>query len=217
MERLLFIRHGQTASNVLGLLDTAAPGPELTELGHAQAAAIPAALRGRAVSSITVSNLTRTAQTARPLAIDRRLELIVEDGVGEISAGEFEMQGGAEAFEIYTGAAWAWSRGMLDLRVPGAENGHEFFARFDDAVGRVMGRGGELPVIVSHAGSIRVWVGLRSENVPHHFAADSPLHNTGSALLSRGAGGKWELVEWNADPLGGNVLSGPSGPDPTGS
>ena len=31
--RLLLIRHGQTPSNVLGLLDTAVPGPGLTDLG----------------------------------------------------------------------------------------------------------------------------------------------------------------------------------------
>jgi release factor glutamine methyltransferase len=43
--RLLLIRHGQTPSNVLGLLDTAPPGPGLTDLGVEQAAA-PAHLRG---------------------------------------------------------------------------------------------------------------------------------------------------------------------------
>ena len=39
--RLLLVRHGQTPSNVAGLLDTALPGPGLTALGTRQAAAIP--------------------------------------------------------------------------------------------------------------------------------------------------------------------------------
>ncbi|MCM1975585.1 histidine phosphatase family protein, partial [Streptomyces sp. G1] len=36
--RLLLVRHGQTPTNVDYLLDTAVPGPGLTELGLAQAA-----------------------------------------------------------------------------------------------------------------------------------------------------------------------------------
>ena len=32
--RVVLIRHGQTPSNVLGLLDTAVPGPDLTDLGQ---------------------------------------------------------------------------------------------------------------------------------------------------------------------------------------
>ena len=38
--RLTLVRHGQTPSNVLGLLDTAPPGPGLTDLGQLQAASV---------------------------------------------------------------------------------------------------------------------------------------------------------------------------------
>ena len=72
--RLLLIRHGQTPSNVDGLLDTARPGPGLTELGERQAAEIPDALKHEAIDGIYVSVLRRTLITATPLIVDRGLD-----------------------------------------------------------------------------------------------------------------------------------------------
>lgn len=218
--RLLLIRHAQTHSNVLGLLDTRVPGPNITELGRQQAAAIPRASWGGILTSITVSHMARTMQTAQPLAEARGLVPAVEPGVAEISAGELEMAFGSEPIAIYTKAAWAWAAGTLDQRLADGEDGHEFFARFDDVVERIMARDEELPAIVSHGASIRVWVGNRCVNVSDSFAADSELHNTGTALVERDARGRWELVEWNAMPVGGPELHGVSGPAegaPTGS
>ena len=44
--RLILILHGQTTSNVDGLLDTDEPGAGLTGLGFVQAAGLPDALGG---------------------------------------------------------------------------------------------------------------------------------------------------------------------------
>ena len=214
------MRHGQTRSNVLGLLDSRVPGPDLTVLGSRQAAAVPSAFHDRPVSSVTVSHMIRTAQTAAPLAAERSLEVAVEPGVGEIPAGDLEMTSGVEAMAGYGRAAWAWAAGDLDPRMAGSENGHEFFARFDDVVDRILLQGEELPLIVSHGASIRVWVGNRCGNVPDSFGAESELHNTGTALVERDTRGRWELVDWVAMPAGGAHLHGRSGPEddgPTGS
>lgn len=66
--RLLLVRHGQTPSNVRFLLDTAVPGPGLTELGERQAAALPEALAGEDIDALYASTLTRAQLTAAPLA-----------------------------------------------------------------------------------------------------------------------------------------------------
>jgi broad specificity phosphatase PhoE len=218
--RLLLIRHAQTTSNVSGHLDSRIPGPDLTDLGRAQAVAIPTAMRGRRVSSITASNMVRTVQTGQPLADDRGLSIAVEPGIREIHAGDMEMAVGPEPLARYMNAAWAWAAGDLVPRMPGAEDGREFFDRFDDVAERIMARDEELPILISHGASIRVWVGNRCDNVSGSFAADSELHNTGTALVERAAGGRWNLLEWIATPLGGVALHGKSGPDddgPTGS
>ena len=67
--RLFLIRHGQTPANVLGELDTAHPGPGLTELGTRQAAVIPDALRLESIDAVFASTLVRTHLTAQPLAV----------------------------------------------------------------------------------------------------------------------------------------------------
>lgn len=218
--RLLLIRHAQTPSNVRGLLDTGAPGPGLTELGHRQAAAIPGALKDQEISSITVSNLVRTSLTAAPLAEERGLTPVVDPGVREIEAGDDEMAAGFASFVRYIEVAWAWATGDLDVRMPGAENGHEFFERFDGSVERAMTAGGPHPVIVSHGAAIRVWVGGRCRNMGDLFSSDVELHNTGSALVERGDDGSWTLLEWTSDPIGGPQLdpaSDPATEDPMGS
>ena len=66
--RLLLMRHGQTHANVSGELDTAHPGVELTDLGHAQALAASKALADEGLDAIYVSSRVRTHQTAAPSA-----------------------------------------------------------------------------------------------------------------------------------------------------
>jgi probable phosphoglycerate mutase len=88
--RLLLIRHGQTPANVLGQLDTARPGPGLTELGARQAAEIPDALANERVDALVASTLLRTQLTAAPLAGARGLEVEVRPGLHEIEAGDLE-------------------------------------------------------------------------------------------------------------------------------
>src|SRR5690606_5754760 len=81
--RLTLIRHGQTPSNVRGLLDTGAPGPGLTALGAAQAAALPRLLDGSPIDGVYVSTLIRTHRTAEPFAAARALDPVELPGVHE--------------------------------------------------------------------------------------------------------------------------------------
>jgi len=90
---LALIRHGQTPSNLLGLLDTAVPGPGLTDLGTEQAAALPAALSGQRIDVLYASPQVRAQLTAAPLAAERGLSVVIRDGLREIEAvDEIEQQ-----------------------------------------------------------------------------------------------------------------------------
>ena len=99
--RLVLIRHGQTPSNVLGLLDTVPPGPGLTELGLGQAAAVPETVAGEPIELIYASTAARAQLTAAPLAAARGLEIRVRDGLREIAAGGWEMLGDDESVHGY--------------------------------------------------------------------------------------------------------------------
>ncbi len=212
--RLLLIRHGQTPSNVDGLLDTAAPGPGLTDLGLRQAAEIPHALMGQALDGIYVSALLRTHLTAAPLATDRGLEPVLLPGIHEIEAAELEMRHDHDAYRAYLGTAFGWGLGQLELRMPGGTtDGRDFFDRFDSSIESI---DAERAVVVSHGAAIRVWVAARATNVPPSFAAERELQNTGIVELDGSLRDGFTLLSWQGTPVGGSDLVDDTAEDPTG-
>lgn len=213
--RLLLIRHGQTTSNVVHALDTAEPGADLTELGRAQAAAVPGALAGRPVDMIFVSTLVRTQQTAVPLAQERGLQPVVRGGVREVSAGDYEMRSDEDALRDYVDIVFSWPEHM-DRGLPGGETGEQAVSRFDQVVAEAADSGAQNVVIFSHGAIIRAYAAMRAHNVDAEFAATRWLRNTGMVVLEGAPGADWEMTEWVEDPLGGRALDGDVAEDPTG-
>jgi probable phosphoglycerate mutase len=218
--RLLLLRHGQTHGNTAGALDTAVPGLELTDLGRRQAEAAARALVEEGVDQVFVSTLTRTRQTAEPLARELGLEIRVLDGLREISAGDFEMGADHDSIAGYIGTVADWIGASYDTRMPGGETGHEFLARYDDAVAEihrsVTVAGQESALLVSHGAAIRTWISARVPEVEAHAKATDPLHNTACIELVGDPDTGWEIVSWHSDPVGGAFLDDASAPDPTG-
>lgn len=214
--RLFLIRHGQTPANVTGVLDTAAPGPGLTELGYLQAAEIPDALRHQSIDGVWVSTLIRTHLTAAPLAADRGIDPVQLPGIHEIEAGDLELRHDHEAYRIYLTTAFAWGAGDFEPRMPGGPDGHEFFARFDASIAEVAASGAETAVVFSHGAAIRVWSALRSDNVQPPFSGDWDLHNTGVVELDGSPETGWILLSWQGTPIGGRELDDANAEDPTG-
>ncbi|WP_120493770.1 histidine phosphatase family protein [Microbacterium phyllosphaerae] len=213
---ITLIRHGQTPSNVLGLLDTASPGPGLTPLGLRQAAAIPAELADRPVDAVFVSPLVRTALTAAPLVAERDRVPVVLDGLAEIVAGDLEMRGDEGAVAAYLDTAFAWSSGELNRRMPGGESGHDFFARFDNAIRDIAASGAAHAVVFSHGAAIRAWASARIRGVHRGRVERTHFPNTASVEFKGSESAGWDLVEWRAAPMGGVSLLPSVEDDPTG-
>jgi probable phosphoglycerate mutase len=228
--RLLLIRHGQTASNVLGLLDTAPPGPGLTDLGVQQAAALPATLADQRVDLIAASTQTRARLTAAPLATERGLEVLVRAGLCEVPAGDLEMRGDRDAVRGYLATVREWMGGNLELAMPGGSTGAQVLARFDAVVDEVTGVLGDgvgdegTAVLFAHGAVLRTWATARGtddmlrQDLLERF---QPLHNTGMIVVNRTDDG-WRIESWAGRALGGPRLDdgaedGPAGGDPTGS
>ncbi|TFB49222.1 histidine phosphatase family protein [Cryobacterium tagatosivorans] len=193
--RLFLIRHGQTPANVLGQLDTAHPGPGLTDLGARQAAVIPDSLRSEPIDAIFASTLLRTQLTAEPLAVDRRLEVHVAEGLHEIEAGSLEGLSDRASVRAYMETVFAWGAGDLDTRMPRATDGHAFFARFDADI-ELAASGAETAAVFSHGAAIRVWTAARARNVPPMFAGTNDLINAGVVELTGSPDAGWTLVSW---------------------
>ncbi|MCU1438262.1 MAG: histidine phosphatase family protein [Naasia sp.] len=218
--RLLLIRHGQILSNVRGVLDTAVPGPELTAIGEEQARAVPGALAAggfgaEEIGAIWVSSALRAQQTAVPLAQALGLEPVERHGIREVSAGDLEMSGTREDISTYIGAIVSWASGDLACRIPGGEDGAEFFARYDAVVDEVVAeaesRGLAAAAIVSHGAAIRCWAATRSDNLSLGPTSQLWLENTGVVVLERTADG-WTCLSWMGDPVSGVGADEPAGP-----
>ncbi|AXJ09239.1 histidine phosphatase family protein [Arthrobacter sp. PM3] len=218
--RLLLIRHGQTPGNVLGQLDTAHPGPGLTELGERQAAAMAESLANERIGLLYASTLVRTQITARPLAAMRGLDVEVLAGLREIEAGALEKLTDHESHARYFGTVAAWTAGDLDRRMPAGPSGHDFFDRFDASIDRIAAAsdaaGSGTVAVVSHGAAIRVWAGRRAVNVGPEFAIRHVLANTGIVALEGDPDAGWQLFHWDESPIGGLALADPTAEDPTG-
>lgn len=208
------MRHGQTPSNVVGSLDTALPGPGLTDLGHRQAQAAVEPLLSRRPQSVHVSGLVRTHETAAPVLAALGLHPTVQPGLEEIAAGRWECRTDEEAVRGYLHAVGAWVRGDLDTRMVDAEDGHEFMARYDSAIRRVADTGDDCALVVSHGAAIRSWVSRRAAASREHVG--QILDNTALIALLGDPDSGWRVQEWHARPLGEHLLADFSAPDPTG-
>lgn len=206
--RLLLIRHGQTTSNLGHHLDTAEPGADLTDLGRAQAAALPEALADERVDAIYVSTLVRTQQTAGPLAHHRGLTPVVQAGVREIAAGDLEMRNDVPSLRAYVQTVFGWADDP-ESRMPGGESGSEVLARFDEVVAEAAEQVGEdgTAVVISHGAMIRVWTACRARGLDLDRAARHPLENTALVALQGSPRGGWDLQTWTETALGGAHLT----------
>lgn len=213
--RLLLIRHGQTPSNVRGLLDTQPPGPGLTELGTAQAAAVPATLAGEVVGAVYASTALRAQRTAAPLAADRGLDVVIRPGLREIAAGDWEMLGDDGSVRGYLELVGAWLAGDLARRSPGAdgESGVEVMARFDAVIAEIAALGVDSAAVVAHGAVNRTWASLRADNLDDGFGAGHPLRNTGIVILDGDPAAGWTAVSWTGVRFADGVPVADSGPE----
>ncbi|WP_193105558.1 histidine phosphatase family protein [Brachybacterium sp. FME24] len=214
--RLLLIRHGQTPSNVEGILDAAYPGPGLTPLGHTQAQAIPEALQHETLSGLHVSRLLRTHETAAPLAAALDISPRLTEGLEEIRAGDYQMRRDQAAVEAYQENHARWSAGEFAEGLPGGENGTQFWQRWTGALKHIAGLYPEeaTVAVVSHGAAIRVFAavvgGLGAASLE-----ERPLYNTGMVTLTGHPDQGWTIEDWVSTPIGGEHLLGATAHDVT--
>ena len=219
--KLLLIRHGQTPGNVLGQLDTAHPGPGLTELGERQAEAMARSLANEQIGALYASTLVRTQITASPLSRMQGLDVEVLDGLHEIEAGALEKLTDHESHMRYMTTVFSWAAGDLDRRMPAGPDGHEFFERYDADIARIAQRAARdgdsaVAAVVSHGAAIRTWTGLRAADADADFVARHILSNTGIVAVEGDPDAGWKLIHWDGSPIGGLALADPTADDPTG-
>lgn len=205
--KLYLIRHAESEANVRRVLDTALPGPPLTERGREQARTLADRLRGEPLAAVYASYATRAQQTAGPLAEALTLEVQSIEGVHEVGVGGLEGLSDMDSIRTYLRIASSWTQGNLGLAMPGGgETGELVRARFTTAVAELRAKheaaGADSAVaLVSHGGVIRLNAEWLSDNVRPELADQELLPNTGIVVLESLPQGGWTCLSWAGVPM----------------
>ncbi len=205
--RITLVRHGQSAGNASGLMDSSTPGPVLTPQGHEQAAGVPGRIGDRNFDGVYASTMVRTQLTAAPLSQYLGLGVRVLPGLREIEAGDYEGTPESEASSGYMLAPLAWTfQGNLDARIPGSLNGHEFNGRMNEALQAIYDNGDRNAAAFTHGAAMMFWTLMNAQNLtPAQKMAllSGSMPNTGYVVLEGNPTDGWKLINWNGEQIGG--------------
>ena len=170
---MLLIRHGRTMPARPGESFETIDGhgnPHLHPEGEEQALKVGERLKTQPISAIYVTTLTRTHQTAAPLAGHLGLEPIVEGDLREIFLGDWDAGlyriKAAEKAPAYLKAIEEHEYG----HIPGAETTEIFHARVRAGLLRIAAaHPDELVAVVVHGGVIGAAMSIASHSRPFAF------------------------------------------------
>jgi broad specificity phosphatase PhoE len=194
---LTLVRHAESEANAAGIVDTAVPGPGLTEKGRADAQEFADQLSRHHYDGVYASSMARAQQTAAPLARELGRQVQILPGLREISAGWFGDKPGSVAQAPYLLAPQAWIHGQRTAAIPGSIDGNQFNEDFSAAVQRIYDSGDANPVAFSHSASIMTWTLMNVKNPRDELMTDHPLPNLGRVVLKGSPGTGWKLVDWD--------------------
>ena len=153
MTTVFLVRHG--AHDRLGrFLDGRRPGVELSDLGHRQAQRVAERLAREPVGAVYASPLTRTQQTAAPIAAKLHLKVSVERALEELDFGGWQ---GMTFDELKPLEDWhRWNIARSTARTPAGDSMRASQARILDFIdARRFAEPQTAMVLVSHADPIK--------------------------------------------------------------
>lgn len=198
--RLVLWRHGRTAWNEQGRAQGQRDVP-LDEVGAEQARSAAARLAALSPTRIVCSDLSRATATAAELAELTGLTPVHDVRLREIAFGEREGLTYAESMARFPDQMSRWEVSD-DVRFPGGETYAHTADRFAAALRDVAAdlAGGELVVVASHGGAMRVGAARFLGFPVETWTAFGGFANCNWAVLGEGRRG-WRVEEWNAGSL----------------
>ena len=198
MERteFIFIRHGQTADNLAGILqghrDTS-----LDDVGREQARMTAERLRKETVDAIFSSDLRRAFETAQIIGDVTGVEAVPCRGLREWHLGELEGQYSKELWEKHFEIMNCFNEDLGDIAVPGGESRYTFEKRVAACIEEIADKCiGKNVVIVTHTGTMHSLF----KHIAGPLAAGilyPVCSNVSVSKAFRLADGKWRLRSWN--------------------
>jgi probable phosphoglycerate mutase len=209
---IIVVRHGESAAqsfeSPFPLVDGRSD-PPLHERGQEEARLVAGRLRSEDIAAIYVTTLTRTVETAAPLAAELGLTPRVEPDLAEVFLGEWE----GAAFRMHVSERHPIALRMFAEErwdaIPGGESSEAFRARIQAGIGRIAAaHPDERVVLVTHGGVIGSIVSIATGARPFAFLAASNASITHLVV----AGDRWIIRRFNDTGHLGTDLDRPAQP-----
>jgi broad specificity phosphatase PhoE len=192
---LTFIRNAQSVANADGIIDTALPGPSLTDDGKGQAQQLTH--QHNEFDSIYSSPMAADQQTAAPLASQVGKQVEVLQGLQSVNAGWYNGKPESMASSTYMLAPVRWVDGDIDTSIPGSVSGSDFNSQFSGAIRKIYDSGHNKPVVFSQSVAIMVWTLMNTQNPKVSLLNNHPLPNVGRVVITGNPTTGWTLVDWD--------------------
>ena len=198
MERteFTFIRHGQTADNVAGILQGHRDTP-LDEIGRQQARITAERLRKEPCDAVFSSDLLRAFETAQIIGEAAGVVPVACRELREWHLGELEGQPSLELWKNHFGIMNCFNEDLGDIPVPGGESRYTFEKRVALCIEEIADRCvGKHVIIVTHTGTMHTLF----KHIAGPLAAGilyPVCSNVSVSKAFRLADGKWRLRCWN--------------------
>ena len=192
--RLCLVRHGETAWNAEGRVQGQLDVP-LSQVGHAQARAVAAALAGERFDAIYASDLTRVRQTAAPTAERLGAPVALDAALRERHYGMFERHTYVEVRERYPAEYARFRDKDPEFDFGSGESLKAFAARSLACVAALIERhAGESILVFTHGGVLEM-VYRRAAGMTLSSPREFEIPN---AALNRleATPGEWRVAAW---------------------
>ncbi len=199
MTRLIFVRHGQSESN-LARIFTGQGNVPLTPLGMEQAERTAEYLKDQPITHIYASDLLRAMQTAAPTARMHGLTVTPNERLREVMAGDWEGRYYADLMQEYPESYGVWLNDIGNAQPDGGEAVVDLAERIKAEVARlVSAHRGECIAIFSHATPMRAmactWMGF----LPQEMAKTPWAPNASVSIADYDDDGKVTLLQYGYD------------------
>jgi len=152
--KIIFVRHGQTTWNDLGIYQGHTDIP-LNQTGLEQAVKAGRRLKNENVKAVYASDLLRAKQTAEIIAKEHNLSVVTMPEFREINFGIWEGKSYKDINELYPEMLKIWLTEPEKLRIPEGETFPEMLTRAWRGLTKLLAiHKDETVVIVSHGGTI---------------------------------------------------------------
>jgi broad specificity phosphatase PhoE len=221
---LIVVRHGESTFNRERRWQGQSQDALLSDLGWRQAACVADAVRGSSARALFSSDLTRSIQTAVPLAFATGLPIIPDVRLREIDAGRWTNRLTDEVLLAEADRVAAWNQSPAETSLPDGEGLAEAQQRILAFVGEhIPAYEGQVVIVATH-GAILQTLMAAAEGLPlERLWLKTPVANGGIVHLEWEPGPGWGRLRQvgppsiaHLAPLGsaGVTLGSAGGPGP---